>query len=107
MAHFVFAIAVALVAVVAVAVLGFPIDFSRKVDLRIGSDTLAVCVHPCSAYMACVVVVHQWGILMVVGRYVLKKRKLRQHQHLPQECQHSMTNQRFIFFRFSEFAAED
>jgi len=50
-----FAVVLVLVAVVAVAILSILIDFSREVDLRIGSDTLAVGVHPRSTYMACVV----------------------------------------------------
>jgi len=36
-----------------------------------------VCVHPGSVYMAPVVLVYQRGTLMVVGRYMLKQRELK------------------------------
>lgn len=59
-----------------VALLGVLIAFPREVDLWIGSNTVVVGIHPCSVYMACVIVVHQREVLVVVGRYVLKNCKL-------------------------------
>ena len=67
---------VVVVAVVTGAVLSVRINFSREVNLWIGSDTLAVGINPCSADMACVVVVYQRGVLIVVGSYVIKQRNL-------------------------------
>jgi len=60
-----------------VAVVVSPIDLPRQVDLRICSNALTVCVHPGSVYMAPVVLVYQRGTLMVVGRYMLKQRELK------------------------------
>ena len=68
--------AVVTVAVVTDAAFSIRIDLSRDVNLRIGSNSLTVGIHPCSAYIACVVVVHQRGVLIVGGRYMLKKRNL-------------------------------
>ena len=45
-------------AVVTGVVSGIRINLSRKVNLRISSNILTVSIHPRSAYMACVVVVH-------------------------------------------------
>ena len=74
----VFAVDLVVIAVVAIAVLNIPNDFSREVDLRIGSDTLTISIQPRSVYMASVVVVHERGPLVFVCRYVFEKRKLKE-----------------------------
>ena len=73
----VFAVDLVLIAVVTIAVLNNRNDFSREVDLRIRSDTLTMSIQPRSVYMAGVVVVYEGGALVVVCRYVFKKRKLK------------------------------
>jgi hypothetical protein len=44
----------------------------RKVNLRIRTDGLTVSIHPRTANVTRIVVVYQWSVMMVIGRYVLK-----------------------------------
>ena len=51
-------------------------NHSREVYTRIGMNSLSVCIYPAAADMACIVMILEWRLLVVICRDVVKESKL-------------------------------